>query len=267
MKKSPILALLLPALAAMSIVPHSPAGGQTFRDDSEPDGSGTGETTPAKPGRKITMDDGRELTFSEKSKIQKEYGTDKGNVFARIDFDNGKTVTVIAYAGNLAEIAAGDSDEKAAATVALQAMGHGLVQKLGDAAAGAESTDDAFEAILEVANRFNKGEWNKNREGGGGSAKGSSELVLAMTEYMQKQNPDTQITKDTVRELLSNLSAGEKAALRKVPELAEIIERIKAERTPTAKDAAKVAAASALLAGLAKGELPKREAAAEAPAA
>jgi hypothetical protein len=134
----------------------------------------------------------------------------------------------------------------------------GLVQKLGDAAAGAESTDDAFESILEVANRFNKGEWNKNREGGG-TAKGSSELVVALTEFMQTQNPEGNVTKDTVRELLASLNNQEKASLRKVPEVAAIIERLKAERKPSKGEAERVEAGKALLSALAAGKVPERK--------
>jgi hypothetical protein len=236
-------------------------GARCFRGEDEGDGSGA---TEAK-GRKITMDDGRVLDFGEKTKIQKEHGLKDGNVFARIDFDNGKTIEVVAYCGNLGEIAAYAGDDEAQketakhAAATLMAVGHGLVQKLGDAAAGAESTDDAFESILEVATRFSKGDWKKAREGGG-SAKGSSELVLALTEYLQQSKPET--TKDTVRELLSAVTPQEKAALRKLDPVAKIIERIKAERAPSAKEKDRLASAEALLAGMAEGKLPVREPAA-----
>lgn len=227
------------------------AMGRAFRDEA--DGEGSGKETK---GRQIPMDDGRTLTFGEKQRMQKDYGTREGNVFARIDLDNGKVIEVLVPAGNLGELAATDGADGAMAKVSLQLMGHGLVQKLGDAAAGAESTEDAMEAILEVATRISKGEFNKNREGGGGSAKGSSELVLAMTEYLQKDNAE--ITKDTVREMLSALSPAEKNGLRKVPEVAEIIERLKSERKPSAKDAEQAKKAAELLAGLKRGEVPAK---------
>lgn len=250
-------------LCSTSVVP---AGSVGILRDSAPGEDGGGEAETSK-NRKIAMDDGREVVFGEKQKIQKEHGVEDGNVFARIDFDNGKVVKVIAFVGNLAEIAAQDSDEGKAAGVTLKAVGHGLVQKLGDAAAGAESTDDAFEAILEVATRFQKGDWTKAREGGG-SAKGASELVTALTEYMQSQAADEEakakITKDTVRDLLGNVSPAEKNALRKVPEVAAIIERLKAERAPTKAEQEKVAKAGELLKSLATGKVPPK---AEEPAA
>jgi hypothetical protein len=192
MKKSLILAALVPALfLSASVVPQSSIG---ILREGEPgdDGSKPGEPEPeVSKGRKILMDDGRELTFTEKGKIQKSYGVKEGNVFALIDFDNSKSVEVLLPAGSLVEIAAQTVEGGASTTdaklakVALDAMGHGMVQKLGDAAAGAESTDDAFEAILEVAKRLSAGEWSKTREGSsGGSAKGASELVQALEKYL-----------------------------------------------------------------------------------
>ena len=87
--------------------------------------------------RKIAMQDGRTLEFGENQKMSKEYGTDtEGGVFVELNFDNGETVKLTV-------------DPLSA--IGKQALGHGLAQKLGDAAAGAESTNDAYEAVLEVA--------------------------------------------------------------------------------------------------------------------
>lgn len=200
-----------------------------LRDEAGVDGSDTGGTSTTTKGRAIAMNDGRTVIFSEKQKIKKDYGVkDDGNVFALIDFDNGQSVEVLI-----------DPKSK----VGLELCGHGTVQKLGDAAAGAETTEDAQEAVLEVAARLNAGVFNKEREGGGGSAKGASELVLALVEVMGQ-------TKDEVRDTLSKLSASEKMALRKVKPVAEAIEKIKASRSPSKAEAEKVKEAEALLARL-----------------
>lgn len=235
-------------------------------DEPGTDGSGEAAKAPAKILRKINMDDGRVVEFGEKTRMQKEYGIEDSNVFARIDFDNGKVVKVLANAGNLVELSRKDEAEGAtaedaeianSAKVTLQLIGHGMVQKLGDAAAGAESTDDALEAVLEVASRIAKGQFNKVREGGG-SAKGAGELVAAMHEYLAKDNAE--LSKDAVRDMLSKLSPQEKAGLRKVPEVAEIIEKLRAARKPSEAEQKKVAESAALLAALKEGKVPERKA-------
>ncbi len=183
------------------------------------------ETTKADNSRTIKMNDGREVRFGEKTRMKKEYGvSDQGLIFCRIDFDNGESIEVLV-----------DPNSE----VGQQALGHGLSQKLGDAAAGAESTEDAFEAVIEVAKQISAGKWNKAREGGGGSAKGASDLVIALAEVLGKE-------KETVRNLLANMSAAEKAMLRKVPDVLAAIERIKAARGPAKVNAEKAAQAAAL---------------------
>lgn len=182
------------------------------------------ETTKADNSRTIKMNDGREVRFGEKTRMKKEYGvSNQGLIFCRIDFDNGESIEVLV-----------DPNSE----VGQQALGHGLSQKLGDAAAGAESTEDAFEAVIEVAKQISAGKWNKAREGGG-SAKGASDLVIALAEVLGKE-------KETVRNLLANMSAAEKAMLRKVPDVLAVIQRIKAARGPAMVNAEKAAQAAAL---------------------
>lgn len=261
--KVPFRSTLFAALAAihLSIVPAGSAGLKRA-DDPGSDGSGEAEKPAGKITRKISMDDGRVVEFGEKQRMQKEHGIEGQNVFSRIDFDNGKVVKVLAFVGNLVELASytGDdaelTEQAKHAQTTLQLTGHGMVQKLGDAAAGADSTDDALEAVLEVAGRIAKGQFNKVREGGG-SAKGAGELVAAMHEYLSAKNPE--LTKDAVRDMLGNLNAQEKAGLRKVPEVASIIERMRAERKPSEAEQKKVAEAQALAEAMLAGKLPERK--------
>jgi hypothetical protein len=182
----------------------------------------------------VTMQDGRQVAFGEKTKMKKEYGYDEatGLVFCRIDFCNGETV---------------ESFIDPATPLGRQAAGHGMAQKLGDAAAGADSVEDAFEAVLEISKRIANGEWTKTREGtGGGSAKGASELVQALVNVLGQD-------KETVRSMLAGLTAGDKMALRKVPDVAAEIEKIKAAKAPSKAEQEKASKGSALLAAL-KGE-------------
>lgn len=189
------------------------------------------ETAQTPSANLVTMTDGRQVEFGEKTKLKKDYWTDAetGMVHARIDFCNGDTVTLVV-------------DPTSA--VGLAALGHGLIQKLGDAAAGAETIDDAVESVVEVAKRVQGGEWNKTREGtGGGAAKGSSELVQALMVVMSQD-------RETIRTLMATLTNADKAALRKTPAIAEEIEKIKAARAPSKADAEKVAKGANLLASL-----------------
>lgn len=190
-------------------------------------------TTPAaetSTTTKVTMSDGRVVEFGEKSKMKKDYGFDEasGLVWCRIDFANGEVVEI---------------KIDPASAIGHQALGHGLAQKLGDAASGADSVDSAFEAVLEVAKRTANGEWTKAREGSGGSAKGASELVLALCKVMGQP-------KETVRDMLATLTAGDKAALRKVPEIAAAIEEIKAAKAPSKAEQERASKGSQLLAAL-----------------
>lgn len=185
-------------------------------------------------GRKVTMLDGRVVEFGEKQRMDKSYSASGSLVTVAIDFDNGETVQV---------------EVDANTPVGLQALGHGLVQKLGDAAAGANTTADAFESVLEIAQRISKGEWSKVREGGTGVAKGASELVEALVKVLGQ-------SKEVVREMLGKLSQGDKMELRKVPRIAAVIEEIKASRAPSAAEQAKAEAAAQLLEALGRGETP-----------
>lgn len=192
--------------------------------------------------RDIAMKDGRTVSFGEKQKMDKSHGsTDSGQVFVQIDFDNGETVRL---------------ELDPASDTGRLACGHGLSQKLGDSAAGADNTNDAFESILELAGRVAKGEWKKASTSEGGSAKGASELVEALVKILSQP-------KDTVREMIGKLTQADKMALRKTPAVAEAIEAIKAARAPSKAESDKVAAGAALLDAL-KGNTAMPEPAAEA---
>lgn len=130
-----------------------------------------------------------------------------------LSFLNGKTIRL--DAGQLR------------AEVIGQAIMHGLKQKLVDAAAISRDTatgkaatiDTKYDAVKEVLDRLLAGEWNKRREGGGATGGLLKRALIEM--YADRKTPE-QIT-----EYLDGKSDKEKAALRKNPKVAEIIERLR----------------------------------------
>lgn len=131
-----------------------------------------------------------------------------------LDFEHGKIVEIDAT--------------QLSHDVLAQALMHGLKQKLVDAAAisrnpengRAATIETKFDAVAEVAERLLTGEWNKRREGGptGGL------LKRALIEMYNGRKSAEQI-----EAFLAAKSDKEKAALRKNPKVAEIIERLRRE--------------------------------------
>lgn len=109
-----------------------------------------------------------------------------------------------------------------------QALMHGLKQKLVDAAAitrdpsnGRSATvDTKYDAVKAVMDRLLEGEWNKRREGGptGGLLKRA-----LIEKYAGRKTPEQ------IQAFLDAKSDKEKAALRKNPAIATIIDRLRQE--------------------------------------
>ena len=145
---------------------------------------------PKKPKTEVQlvkMEDGREVGFPGKRKVQKETLIDEskiivdgdtvtlaeGAVSIRMDFRNGKTRTYPLRGALLAKFA-----------------GHGAEQKYGDELASPAdkplSEEDMVLAVDELHDQlFSKGEWRVVSEGGGGFA-GASHVVLALVEVTGK---------------------------------------------------------------------------------
>ena len=176
----------------------------------------------------VKMNDGREVTFAGKKRLDKTVmiDSDKGTAAVRLDFKNGETRTV-----------------EVPASLLLQAAAHGFSQKLGDNVAGVDDLDDAVEATDQLIARLSKGEWTAEREGGNGLS-GVSILAKALVEA-------TGQTIDVVREYLSKLEPKVKMALRADPSIAPIVKRLEAEKAAKSKTSGEAAAAaSAALAAL-----------------
>ena len=107
---------------------------------------------------------------------------------------------------------------------------HGLKQKLVDAAAisrnpetgRAATVEDKYQAVEAVYNRLLDGRWNATREGGGATG---GLLAQALTRMYAGRK-----TAEDIKAFLAEKSDAEKAALRKNPRVAQIIEDIRAEQ-------------------------------------
>lgn len=121
-----------------------------------------------------------------------------------------------------------------------RAMLHGLVQKISDAAAISKDdlTGDAakdaatkLEAMQSVATRLAEGEWSKRTGDGSGPVQGIiyrafEEWVLATAKAKKAEAPSS----EKIREVYDAKPRAEQLALRNVPAIAKIIERMKSER-------------------------------------
>ena len=107
---------------------------------------------------------------------------------------------------------------------------HGLKQKLVDAAAisrnpetgRAATVEDKYQAVEAVYNRLLSGQWKATREGGGNT--GGLLLQALCRMYAGRK------TAEDIKAFLAEKSDAEKAALRKNPRVAQIIEDIRAEQ-------------------------------------
>ena len=138
-----------------------------------------------------------------------------GNTLA-LTFANGETITMHGGALNI--------------DVQQYAMMHGLKQKLVDAAAisrnpetgRAATVEDKYQAVKAVFDRLLGGQWNATREGGGNAG---GLLAQALTRMYAGRK-----TAEDVKAFLADKTDAEKAALRKNPRVAQIIEDIRAEQ-------------------------------------
>lgn len=109
------------------------------------------------------------------------------------------------------------------------AIFHGLKQKLVDAAAitrnpetgRSASIEDKYTAVYDVYQRLLGGEWNKRREGGGASGGLLYRALVRMQDG--KKSPEE------IKVWLDGKTDAQKAALRKNPAVAKVIDEIRAE--------------------------------------
>lgn len=121
-----------------------------------------------------------------------------------------------------------------------KALIHGLTQKVSDAAAiakaelPADATEAAkvkFEAMRAVADRLAEGDWSKRAGDGSGPVAGV--IFRAFVEFVTNAAKAKKRPAPSEAEIRAVYDAKDRAgqlALRNVPEIAAIIERIKSER-------------------------------------
>lgn len=124
---------------------------------------------------------------------------------------------------------------KLADEITERAMYHGLVQKISDAAAlGKDATpSDKYHAMQAVADRLIAGEWKQSRGEGAGPVAGVifrafSQWVADKAKLAKKPVP----APEAIRAVYDGKTRAEQLALRNVPEIAAIIETLKAAKTP-----------------------------------
>lgn len=147
------------------------------------------------------------LEFGAKEKVKKlSTINDDGSVQVKFAFRNGQVRTF---------------DMAPADPLYARAAMHGLDQKLGDEFSGLADPDDCVMAFEELSARLAAGEWNATRQGDG--LAGVSILAKALVKLTGK-------TIEQVKEGLKPLSAAQKAALRKQPAVAKVINELEEER-------------------------------------
>jgi len=144
---------------------------------------------PATEYTLVKMEDGREVQFAGKRKVNKEtlinealieideasglVQMQRGAVSVRMDFRNGATRT---FGVPLALMA--------------RFMGHGAEQKYGDELATTAdkplSEEDMVIAVEDLDSEIQKGAWGKGRAAGGGGVSGASVVIQAIMEATGK---------------------------------------------------------------------------------
>jgi hypothetical protein len=134
----------------------------------------------------------------------------------RLSFSNGEVLFI--------------NPDKLTPEIVTQATLHGLKQKLVDAAAISRNPDtgrsatieDKFDAVKTVYDRLLAGSWNAVREGGGNAG---GLLFRALCRMYEGRK-----TAEDIKTYLESKTDAEKAALRKNPKVAAIIDTLRAEK-------------------------------------
>lgn len=157
----------------------------------------------------VQMDDGRSVEFTGKKRLDKTIAVAEGRVSVRLDFVSGETRTFTVPDSLL-----------------LQFAGHGASQKLGDEISDVTDIEDAVEAIDQLMQRLEKGDWYAARETGTGLS-GASVLAKALVEVTGQPIA-------VVRDYMATLDNKTKAALRVSAEVAPIVKRLEDEKAARA---------------------------------
>lgn len=161
----------------------------------------------------------------------------KKNALISSVYDDSTLVVTVNGAGEITVNLAALSDD-----IRHRAMVHGLTQKISDAAAiskallptdETEAAQTKFAAMEAVANRIIEGDWKKAAGEGAGPVAGL--IFRAFAEYVAdvaKAKKATAPTAEKIRAVYDAKTRADQLALRNVPAIATIIDRMKSERGP-----------------------------------
>ena len=123
------------------------------------------------------MEDGSVFSFAGSRQVDKSYDVDvhKGTVTVLLRFRNGAVRKI--------------SSHDISRETQLKALGHGLVQKIGDEWSGTKEVDDIVLTADEMIARLKAGEWGVAREAGDSMA-GASVVIRAICEATGKSVAD-----------------------------------------------------------------------------
>jgi hypothetical protein len=146
--------------------------------------------------RPVTMTDGRVVQFAGTRRVDVDITVGDGEVTLRWDFDNGETRAL--------------SSRDLQTATALQALGHGLKQKVADSYADAKdsSTDDIVLAVEEMFARLRAGDWFTARQPGDSTA-GASVVIRAIIEVQAARGKT--MTVQAVKDYLAKRIEDDKA--------------------------------------------------------
>ncbi len=101
-----------------------------------------------------------------------------------------------------------------------QVVAHGLLQKIGDSYAGAETVEEAHKSAKATLEAIRTGEWASPREGVGA---GGGDLIKALVRIRG-------CTEEAARAVVMALDAEKRKAVQKIPAVAKALLEIAAER-------------------------------------
>jgi len=136
------------------------------------------QEAPAKAVKKteyteVVMQDGTKFSFAGARKVDKDYtvNAEEGTVEVTLRFRNGAVRKL--------------SSTQLDKPTLLTAIGHGLLQKIGDEWSGTTDVEDIVLTADEILARLTKGEWSVAREAGDSMA-GASLVIRAICEATGK---------------------------------------------------------------------------------
>lgn len=137
-------------------------------------------------------------------KATKSYNEETGEV--RFEFANGNSLAI-----NINDVPE---------AVKNHALAHGLLQKIGDSYAGADTVEDAYEAANDTLTTIKSGDWKAARAGVGA---GGGDLIKALAAVTGR-------TEEECKTVVAAADADLRKALRKQPQIAAELAKMQAAK-------------------------------------